>query len=161
MGLVVPTAWRREVLKGRIIWTATIDATCYNCGKIAKVKAIVDEGEYNEELWEKIGKDGKETDIYPTLAPPPNSEMQLIFPDDGWSMMCHLTRNFFPFETCQAIRMGCEPYAAFLHWYRKVGTQFGEWICPNDECFVETARSLKKEFNSVMETAKDFATKGQ
>lgn len=160
MAFEVPKAWNREIVGNNIIWTANVEARCYHCGKTIRIKAIVNEGEYNEELKQEVENNGVKTSVYPTLAPPPNAEMELIFPEEGWSMLCHLTRNFFPFETCQAIRMGCEPYAAFLHWYSKVGTQFGEWVCPNEECFIETARSLRKEFNAIQEKVAALAGNG-
>lgn len=148
----IPNAWGREVINGNIIWTAKMDIKCYHCGKTAHVNCVVNEGKYDEKKYMEVkGANGKTEKIYPIECPPPNSEMELIFPnDENWTMLCHLTRNFFPFETCNAIRMGCEPFTAFLHWYKAVGSQFGEWICSSDECFVEAAISLKKEYNDVL-----------
>jgi hypothetical protein len=149
MSFEMPEAWSRERVNDEIIWKAKMELKCYHCGEVAKVMMIANEGKYSEDKWERVKTDNGVMDVYPSLAPPKNCEAIVLFPDEEWSMMCHLTRNFFPFETCQAIRLGSEPLSAFLHWYKEVGTQFGEWICPKEECCVETARALWKEKDSI------------
>jgi hypothetical protein len=50
--------------------------------------------------------------------------------------------------------LGMDPFDAFEKWYSNVQSQFAEWVCPDDECWYEAARKVRKEFNDMKELAK-------
>ena len=146
MSLEHPSIWNREHIGSKIVWTAKMDCRCFACGKVEQVRATVIEGNYNEELWEEVVMDdGSKSHIYPTLAPPDNAKIEYIIPED-WTQMLHLVNDFYPFEICNAIRLGYEPYSAFTTYYTKVGFQFAEWVCESDDCYMKAAEKMLKEF---------------
>lgn len=156
MGLQIPTSWERRCINDNIVWIHHLDIKCIACGKTERVTVSVFEGKFNEELEEEIKTDNGTAKIYPTFAP--SGRMEWKVPED-WTQITHLTSNFYPFEILTTIKMmGMDPFEAFEKWYTSVQMSFSEWVCPSDECFMEAARRVRKEFNDMKELAKSQTT---
>jgi hypothetical protein len=148
MGFEHPRKWKRELIDGYIYWTAKFEMHCYNCGKLEHGTAVVREGKYDPELIHTIKdeKTGNERKIYPTFAPQDNKIHEWRIPN-GWSQITHITSEFYPMEIITAIKnAGWDAADAFEKWYNDVGTQYAEWICPSEDCFVEGARKIYQDF---------------
>lgn len=159
MPITLPDVWDRHLIGDNIVWTHKLQIHCYACGKPETVLVSVFEGKFNEELEEEIITAEGTIKIYPTFAPSGHMEWKV---PEGWTQITHLTSNFFPNETLTAIKMtGMDPFDAFEKWHSTVMTQFAEWVCPSDECFMDSARKVRAEFNAMKELAKSQVTKSQ
>ena len=100
----------KRVLRDNIVyWEKTYDISCYICGKRERMKAIIVEGEYKPEYEHKTidQTTGEEKIIYPIFAPNSSRIDKWEIPD-GWTQSIHLTNEFYPHETLQAIHLNLE-----------------------------------------------------
>jgi hypothetical protein len=152
MPITFPNTWERRCIDDKIIWIHKLPIKCYACGKEETCIVSVFEGIFDPDLEAEIITEEGLIKVYPTFAPKGRMEWKV---PEGWTQILHITSNFFPNETLTEITMGgMNAFEAFEKWYAEVMSQFGEWVCSSDECWMNAALKIRKEYNDIKELAK-------
>ena len=101
--------FKRVLWNGNIYWEKEYEIKCYSCGKTEHIKAIVYEGKYDPDLVHTVidEKTGEERKTYPTFAPQGSRISEWVIPE-GWTQSTHLSNEYYPHETLNAIYMNLQ-----------------------------------------------------